>query len=56
MMVPVKAQRHPDDNLVSESLKVEALGSPRTAVEAGTVRNRVAERLDTDAGRRGEQP
>ncbi len=56
MVVPIKAQRHPDDALLSESLKAEASGSPRAAVEAGPVRNRVADRWDTDAGRRGEQP
>jgi len=56
MVVPVKAQRHPDDNLLSESLKADAAGSPRASVEANPVRNRVAERFDADAGRRGEQP
>ena len=56
MVVPVKAQRHPDDDLFSESLKAEASGSPRASVEANPVRNRVAERWDADAGRRGEQP
>jgi len=56
MVVPVKAQRHPDDDLLSESLKAEASGSPRASAEANPVRNRVAERWDADAGRRGEQP
>jgi signal transduction histidine kinase len=56
MVVPIKAQRHPDDNLLGESLKAEVSGSPHTSVEANAVRNRVAERFDADAGRRGEQP
>jgi light-regulated signal transduction histidine kinase (bacteriophytochrome) len=56
MVVPIKAQRHPEDNLLNESLKAEASGSSRASVEATPVRNRVAERFDADAGRRGEQP
>ncbi len=56
MVVPVKAQRHPDDDLLSEGLKAEASGGPRTSGETNTIRNRVAERFDADAGRRGEQP
>jgi signal transduction histidine kinase len=56
MVVPVKAQRHPDDDLLGESLKAEVSSSPRTPAEANAVRTRGAERWDADAGRRGEQP
>ncbi len=55
VVVPVKAQRHPDDNLLSESLKPEASSSPRASVEANPARTRVGERWDANNGRRGEQ-
>jgi len=55
MVIPVKAQPHPDDNLLGENLKAEASASPRASVEASEAGNRVAERWDANAGRRGEQ-
>jgi signal transduction histidine kinase len=54
IIVPVKAQPHPDDNLLSEGLKPEASSSPHASVEANPVR-RGAERWDANNGRRGEK-
>ncbi|HTS17871.1 MAG TPA: ATP-binding protein [Verrucomicrobiae bacterium] len=54
MVVPVKAQRPPDDELLSDGEKVEV--SPGTAVEANAVRNRVGDRWDADTGHRTSQP
>ncbi len=55
MVLPLKAQPHPDDELVHKSLKAEAPSSPGDPGEAGTGHNRVANRWDADAGQRKEQ-
>jgi signal transduction histidine kinase len=54
MVVPVKAQRPPDEDLLSEGLNAEASAGPSLSVEANAVRDRVGERWDPDAGRRGD--
>ncbi|HUJ70706.1 MAG TPA: ATP-binding protein [Verrucomicrobiae bacterium] len=55
MLLPLKAQPHPDDELLSQSLKaVAAAGLPGLG-EADAGRNRVAEHLDADSGRRKKQ-
>jgi signal transduction histidine kinase len=56
MVVPVKAQRPADEDLLSEGLNAEASAGPPPSVEADAVRNRIAERWDPDAGRRSDQP
>jgi hypothetical protein len=55
MVMPLKAQPHPDDELVQASLKTEAPSNPSDPGEADTGRNRVATRWDADAGQRKEQ-
>jgi len=55
MVLPLKAQRHPDDELVQETLKAGVASSSAGPGEVGVERNRVAERLDADSGRR-QQP
>jgi signal transduction histidine kinase len=55
MVLPLKAQPHPDDELLTQSLKIEAASSPPAPGEADAGRNRVAERLDADSGRRKKQ-
>jgi hypothetical protein len=56
MVVPVKAQRPADDDVLSEGLSAEASAGPPPSAEANAARNRVAERWDPDAGRRSDQP
>ena len=55
MVLPVKAQPHPDDALLAESLKTGATPDPRGSEEAIAARNRVTERHDADAGRRQDR-
>jgi hypothetical protein len=55
MVLPLQAQPHPDDELLRESLKAGAAASPAGSGEADGGRNRVAEHLDADSGRRKQQ-
>jgi len=51
MVLPLKAQPHPDDELLRENLKAAATSPPSGAGE----RNRIAERWGADAGRQPDQ-
>ncbi|HXI82593.1 MAG TPA: ATP-binding protein [Verrucomicrobiae bacterium] len=55
MVLPLKAQPHPDDDLLRESLKTAASSPPSSAGDAARVRNRIAERWGADAGRQPDQ-
>ena len=55
MVLPLQAQPHPDDELLQQSLKAGAAASPPGSGEADGGRNRVAEHLDADSGRRKQQ-
>jgi len=55
LVLPLKAQRHPDDDLLAESLKTEASPALRDSEPGNAVLNRLAERWEADAKRRKEQ-
>jgi signal transduction histidine kinase len=55
MVLPLKAQPHPDDDLLRENLKTAASSPPPGAEDAAGVRNRIAERWGADAGRQPDQ-
>jgi signal transduction histidine kinase len=55
LVLPLKAQRHPDDDLLAESLKMEASPALHDSEQGNAVRNRLAERWEADAGRRKDQ-
>jgi hypothetical protein len=55
MVLPLKAQPHPDDDLLRENLKTVASSPPPGAEDAAVVRNRIAERWGADAGRQPDQ-
>ena len=55
MVLPLKAQPHPDDDLLRESLKTAASSPPAGTGDAARVRNRIAERWGADAGRQPDQ-
>ena len=52
MVLPLQAQPHPDDELIQQSLKAGVAASAPGSREADGGRNRVAEHLDADSGRR----
>jgi hypothetical protein len=54
-VLPLKAQPHPDDDLLRESLKTVASSPPPGAEDAAVVRNRIAERWGADADRQPDQ-
>jgi signal transduction histidine kinase len=55
MVLPLKVQPHPEDDLLRESLKTAASSPPPGAEEAAAVRNRIAERWGADTGRQPDQ-
>lgn len=55
MVLPLKAQPHPDDDLLREDLKSTASSPPLGTEDAAGVRNRIAERWGADAGRKPDQ-
>ena len=56
MVLPVKAQRAPDEDLLSEGLNTQVSAGPPPSVEANAVHGRIAERLDPGADHPGGQP
>jgi signal transduction histidine kinase len=55
MILPLKAQPHPDDALLRENLRPEVSSSPPGGEDAAVTRNRIAERWSADAGRKPEK-
>ncbi|HVM60201.1 MAG TPA: ATP-binding protein [Verrucomicrobiae bacterium] len=56
MVLPVKAQRPPEDDGLTEAVKTEASPGTGASGEPNVMRNRTVERWDADAGRRTDQP
>ena len=56
MVLPVKAQQPPDEDVLSEGLIAHASAGPPPPVEASAVHERIAERLDPEADRGGGEP
>jgi len=55
LVLPLKAQRHPDDDLLAESLKTEASPALHDTGQDGAVLNRLAERWEAETKRRKDQ-
>jgi signal transduction histidine kinase len=56
MVLPLKAQPHPEDDLLRENLRTETSSPPPGAEDTAVVRNRIAERWGADAGRKPDEP
>ncbi len=56
MVLPVKAQRPPDEDVLSEGLNAHSSAGAPPSVEANAVHERIAERWEPEADHRGGQP
>jgi hypothetical protein len=55
MLLPLKAQPHPDDNLLNENPKSEVPSDVPLVEDANAAANSVVERLDADSRRRTDK-